>query len=385
MSSLSVFLYETGLSLGVPTLNRVPSCDFPFWADYSVLDFHLSSFSYPDLEKHIILEGEYRRLTSLINSRWGHEDLEILPVTGDFQELVDILQDDTSDQIILVSVSTVIHFSFEELLPILRRMRKSRLIKVSVDGAPADVYLAHRTHLIELIKSHESMYRSGQSVGSFLFERVLHTSFDTMENIPGTVLFQSNLMQMYHRNIELLHLLKDPDFAGGLFGLEHGVLQKTDSYIGENASVRGSYLGTGVEIHGQVEGSVIFHGVTVKPKTRIINSVIMSHNQIGSQVEIINTLVLPYRKEVMKGVANIAHEAAIGGRSSTAVNEDYPDQIYDGITVLGVDVEIPARYRIEPACYVAGGVPGSVWKRSKILKRGSSVVPNTRLPESSEV
>ena len=347
------------------------------------MDFHLSSFTHKDLTRQVVLAGEFRRLTSMIGSRWGHENLEIVPLIGDYQELLELMENEDTELIILASTSTVMLFSFEELLPLLKRTGKSRLIKISVDGSPADIYLAHRTHLIELLKSYASTYRGSTRVVSFLFEHILHTSFDTMENIPGTILFQNNLMQLYHRNLELLNRQRDPEFSFHLQGPDPGIGEKLDSYIGENASVCRSYLGTGVEIHGQVEGSIIFHGVTIKPKTRIVNSVIMSHNQIGSQVEIRNTLILPYRKEIMKGVVNIAHGAVIGGRSSTAANEDFPDQINGGITVLGIDVEIPARYRIEPACYVAGGATGNVWKRAKMLKRGSSVLPDTRTQESS--
>jgi ADP-glucose pyrophosphorylase len=128
-----------------------------------------------------------------------------------------------------------------------------------------------------------------------------------------------------------------------------------------------------VDIQGHVENSVIFSRVGVKAKTKIIDSVIMNDNQIGGRAAISRAMLFPYRKEIMKGSSNIEDTAVIGIPSSSARNRDFPDQIRDGLTVVGISGEIPRGAVIEQGCYVGGGVAAHDIKRLKTLKRGGSI------------
>lgn len=376
MSRYSLLLYELGLQLGIPYLDEIPSSTFPFWANHCFLDFQLKSLSSPELSRKLVLEGEYRRLSSQIGGRWGHEKIGVIPFSGGIREFLSVLGSEHSDSLILGTTSSVALYRFEHLLPF---MKSERLIKISVSGTPSNIYLAGKKHLTGLVKSFESTYRRDISFGRFLFNHILHTSFDSLEDIPGMILYQNNLMQLYHTNMALLEIQKDREFQIGLNDFSEPTEEKQFSYIGEEATVRRSFLAGGVEIRGSVENSVLFRGVSIQPKTKISNSVIMNNNQIGAGVEIRNSMILPYRKDVMKGVANIAHDSIIGGTSSTAVNIDFPDQIHGGITVLGTSAEIPPRFQIEPGCYVGGKLPTAQFKKTKKIRRGSSIFPDKQV------
>ena len=107
MSRYSLLLYELGLQLGIPHLDEIPSSNFPFWANHCFLDFHLKSLSSPELSRNVILEGEHRRLSSQIGSRWGRENIEVIPFTGGIEEFLSILRSVQADGLVLSTTSSV--------------------------------------------------------------------------------------------------------------------------------------------------------------------------------------------------------------------------------------------------------------------------------------
>ena len=374
MNRYTLVLYEAGLRVRIPALEQTSSCDFPLWGNYYFPDFTLSSFASDDLVKRIVLEREYRRLSSFIGSRWGRDRLQLVSLSKGITEFIDLIRSDNTEIFILGTISSVVYFPYENLLPVLESMKGDQLKKISVDGVPTDFFVVGKNRLVQQLRSSASRERPQSGFGPFLFDHILHTSFDIMENIPGKVLFQNNLMQLYRTNLDILKLQRDQSVQDVLVKLDRRGEEKSLSYIAEDASVQGSYISSGVEIHGQVINSILFQGVSVMPKTRIVSSVIMNNNQIGKDVEISNTLILPYRKEVMKGNTNLSQGSIIGGNSNSTANENYPDQIHSGITVLGMDTEIPPRFKVESGCYVGGKIKSGHFKKEKKLGRGNSYI-----------
>jgi tetrahydrodipicolinate N-succinyltransferase len=72
-------------------------------------------------------------------------------------------------------------------------------------------------------------------------------------------------------------------------------------------------------------------------------------------------------------VMNIGEKCWIGARSSTARNAAFPDQIREGITVIGMNAELPAGLRVEAGAYIASGVSPETLKKQKIVRRGASI------------
>ena len=60
--------------------------------------------------------------------------------------------------------------------------------------------------------------------------------------------------------------------------------------------------------------------------------------------------------------------------TSTMKNADFPAQIRDGLAVIGVNADIPNGFRAEAGSYVAPGVPSSLLRKLKVLRRGASVL-----------
>ena len=100
----------------------------------------------------------------------------------------------------------------------------------------------------------------------------------------------------------------------------------------------------------------------------------MNNNQIGSHVEISNAMIFPNYKEIMKGGSNIEDNSIIGAAPSLEKNRDFPDQIQDGLTVAGVNAEVPRGAVIEQGCYLGCNVPFHELKKQKGLKKGSTLI-----------
>ena len=63
-------------------------------------------------------------------------------------------------------------------------------------------------------------------------------------------------------------------------------------HIGMNASLKNCLVSEGCEIYGEVENSIIFPGVRIAEKARIVNSIIMENCRIDDQVIINKSIVL---------------------------------------------------------------------------------------------
>jgi hypothetical protein len=98
----------------------------------------------------------------------------------------------------------------------------------------------------------------------------------------------------------------------------------------------------------------------------------MNGNRLGAGTTLQTTLVLPFLGDAPRTVFNIGDNCQIGARASTAKNADHPLQIRDGLTVLGMNCDIPNGFKAEAATLVESGVPASVLRRLKVLRRGTS-------------
>ena len=104
----------------------------------------------------------------------------------------------------------------------------------------------------------------------------------------------------------------------------------------------------------------------------------MNNNQIGRNTLIQNAMMLPYQKEVKKGSSNIGNEVVIGGESTITKNPEFPNQINRGLTVIGLDSDIPRGTVIEQGCYLGANVSKNRLRSLKHLRRGRSLFADER-------
>jgi glucose-1-phosphate adenylyltransferase len=103
--------------------------------------------------------------------------------------------------------------------------------------------------------------------------------------------------------------------------------------IGPQSKVVSSMLSNGCVIRGMVVNSVLSPGVYVSPGAVVKDSVIMNDTWIGPGALVDKAVV---DKKVMIGAG-----AVIGTGDEAVANQQMPDRLYTGITVIGKGAYVP--------------------------------------------
>jgi glucose-1-phosphate adenylyltransferase len=104
--------------------------------------------------------------------------------------------------------------------------------------------------------------------------------------------------------------------------------------IASTATVRQCFIGRGCVVEGTVEKSVLFPGVRVGRGAHVIDSVIFSNCVIGEEAQV--------RRCIVDKATAIDRSCAVGSSAQeTVANQEVPDLLDSGITVVGENVLLP--------------------------------------------
>ncbi|MGI8906842.1 MAG: glucose-1-phosphate adenylyltransferase family protein [Candidatus Sumerlaeaceae bacterium] len=103
--------------------------------------------------------------------------------------------------------------------------------------------------------------------------------------------------------------------------------------IGASATVRNSYIGRGCVVEGTVERSVLFPGVRISRGARVTDSVVFPNCMIGEEAHV--------HRCIMDKSTALDRSCAIGTGDENIANQQFPDLLDTGITVIGENVLLP--------------------------------------------
>jgi len=287
--------------------------------------------------------------------------------------LVRLIESTEADRVILASTSCVFLADAGALRDRIQETG-DHVVKLSVARTPVEAYIARRAHLARLLAGAAERDTGRKGLRETLFDGILHDAIELIVDVPGEILFQNDLMEYYSNNIWVVANCESERFHSALSRLPELAEKGAESHIAERGSIRNSWLASGVEVEGSVEDSILFPNVVVRRNALVSRSVVLNGNRIGSGTEIQSALILPFTSEMPRPTPNIGDNCAIGARTSTMKNTDFPSHIHNGIAVVGMNADIPNGFKAEAATYIAPGVPASVLRRIKILKKGGSVL-----------
>ena len=140
-----------------------------------------------------------------------------------------------------------------------------------------------------------------------------------------------------------------------------------------------------------MEDSIIFPNVLIRRNAVISRSVVLNGNRIGAGTEIRSALILPFTAEVPRTSPNIGDNCAIGAKTSTMKNTDFPRRSGTASRCMGTNADIPNGFHAEAASYIAAGVPAAALRRLKMLEgqrafstRTSAALPGARRGEPGQ-
>ena len=373
MSTCSVYLVESGFPGDLPGFSQdIPSASFPFWGYYSLLDFAVAAFSQlSDQPCKVIAEPRYRGLAPLLTARSQQDRTHLILADRGIEGLPEILDRDPSQFVLFSPLSLACSPDKKALRRVVENV-KSTIVRISIQNVETRIYAAQKRNLIQTLENFTKDRSASPGLGEALFSGFFHSSFDAVRNIPGRILFQNNLTQLYRENLWLVgqrapvQLLQELDRDGKFPSSSKGALIDRGGYV------KHSLISTGARVEGSVEGSFIFPGVVVHKGASVVNSVVMNGNRIGAKAQLYKTLVLPYVGDL--GSSNIGESCRIGTPGAGARNFDFPKQVREGVTVIGINAEVPKGLKIGSGCLIGARVGAGQLRSFKELARSSTVL-----------
>ena len=349
-----------------------PFALLPFWGNNCLVDFAVGNFtSSRDTSVTIVLDEANRGLALALASRYRRPLIPVPVLEAGLAELAARVAAEESEFIVLASLSSVCVFDPRALLDLLPS--GGDIVKLAIQKTPVEMYVARRDALARLFAAHAVRARRGGRVRDYLFNDILFSAIDLIEDLPGELLFQNDLMEFYRRNIWAIANCEGESFNRILSRLPPLAEPSKESRVSEKGSLKDSILASGVEVEGSVEGSILFPGVLVRRGAFVSNSVVLNGNRIGAGSAVHNALLLPYVTDAPRTGPNIGDNCLVGAKSSAAKNSDFPSQIRDGIALVGMNVDLPNGFKAEAATYIGPGVSPAALRKLKVLRRGASL------------
>jgi hypothetical protein len=348
------------------------------------VDFLVATFgNAPGTELTLVLEETARDAAPALASRWKNSAVRVHVLDNGLAGISRLMENTAAEHVVFASTSGVYLLDAGALQARIAETG-DHVVKLSVSRTPVELYMSRREVLTRLMHKAAERDSGRKRLRDALFNGPLHDSIELIVDVPGEILFQNDLMEYYSSNLWVVSNCESQRFHGALSRLPELADKGAESHIAERGSIHNSWIASGVEVEGTVEDSILFPHVVVRRNAVVSRSVVLTGNRIGSGTEIQSALILPYTSDMPRPTPNIGDNCAIGARTSTARNTDFPRHIRDGIAVVGTNADIPNGFKAEAGTYIAPGVPASVLRKLKLLRKGASVLRDRSLAAPAE-
>ena len=227
--------------------------------------------------------------------------------------------------------------------------------------ASMGIYVFRKEVLTELLQD-DSLIDFGKDV----LPRMLETNRDVRSfGFAGYWVDIGTVQSYWEANMSLL--AENP--ALDLYDTERVVHTRSQDSapvrIGPKAKVDGNLLSNGARVDGVVERSILSPGVYVAPGAKVINSIIL-HDAVIESGAVVDRCVID------KG-AVIRSKALVGHGEDNRPNEELPELLNTGLTLIGRDCEIPSGLTIGRNVTVAPSTDATYFKRKKKIASGKTI------------
>jgi carbonic anhydrase/acetyltransferase-like protein (isoleucine patch superfamily) len=349
---------------------------FPLMANWVIADFALASLRASCSRVRFVVDHDAKSLALTLAGRWKNRPVEVHVLENGLEGLLRLLASDGAEQVLIGSLSAAWMLAPGSPAALATAAGET-VAKASLQRTPVELYGCRRDRLIGILEEAGPRLAKARRCRELLFDGTLTGAIDLIEEIPGELLFLNDPTDLHRRTLALA--AHDAAALRPAARMLEPAEPPLEARIAERARVVSSWIAPGADIEGTVEGSVVFPGASVRRGAHVVNSVIMNGAIVGAGATVQNTLVLPHGpsdptvRSGTRAAATIGDRCAVGSRSSMAVNAVHPDQIRDGLTVIGMGVDLPGGFKVEAGCLVGPGAAPADLRRRKVLRRGQSV------------
>jgi glucose-1-phosphate adenylyltransferase len=150
----------------------------------------------------------------------------------------------------------------------------------------------------------------------------------------------------------------DPERWQVRTNIEHNhIRDRIPAIIGDSAEMSNSLIYSGCQVFGKIENSILFPGVEVAAGAVIKDSILMfdTHVEAGSQLN----------KVIADVDVVIGPDCRIGFGDPSVLNEDYPQLLQSGITLIGRSVVMPSERQIGCNCIVQPNMKAAQFRKKE--------------------
>jgi len=190
---------------------------------------------------------------------------------------------------------------------------------------------------------------------------------------PASLFPFRTVSEYYGGHFEILRDLEAHVGLPQLLPIEK-VDEKSLSSVGPTGHVKDSYLSYSCVVEGYVERSVIFPHVRIGKNAKVIGSVVLDYNSIGTGAVVHNTILCDNGELFARMTPNVGEGARVGGEDETGENTLFPRFINGGVTLIGRNVEIPRGIEVSSNCYIASETGKAAFKGRERVRASETIL-----------
>jgi glucose-1-phosphate adenylyltransferase len=137
----------------------------------------------------------------------------------------------------------------------------------------------------------------------------------------------------------------DPELWKVRTNLEHSAVRdRAPALVGPQAKIKNSLIYSGCRVHGTVKNSILFPGVEIGEGVQVEDSILMFDAKVAPECVL--------HKVITDSEVKIGRGCQVGNGDPAIPNEEYPQLLRSGITLIGRGAIIPERRKIGSNCIV---------------------------------
>jgi glucose-1-phosphate adenylyltransferase len=200
--------------------------------------------------------------------------------------------------------------------------------RASSNLASMGIYVFRRDFLIELLRGGQE-----QDFGRHLLPRVVSRAKTYGYNFQGYWADVGTVQAFYEANLALLAETPALDLYDPEWVIHTASADRAGVEIGATARVENSLLSDGCQVHGTVERSVLSPGVYVAEGATVRDSILMGDAWVGPGAVV--------DRAIVDEGARIGANAVVGDGDAATPNQEAPERLNTGLTLVGAQARIP--------------------------------------------
>ncbi|MCX7820868.1 MAG: hypothetical protein N2258_04255 [Brevinematales bacterium] len=344
----------------------------PFAPSYRNIDYAISSLFHIGISDFIVFVSKKKRIEEYFIKNWGELNVTVI----DCEELGNNLhfireKIDSLDFSMFIGIKSdnPLWVNFEEYKEKIFTKEISFSIK-NKNGKKAEVCGFS-------IKPKEFTYKFLTFINNKeLFTKDIATEWHNINKLHSIEIEESiflkinSIKEFFDFHINMINNYFYLDDFNSKVPLKYNSFVNSSSVFDPDSFVKNSIVGTNVEIKGYVENSVIFSNVRIAKGAKIINSLILPGNNIGSHTVIDSVILDEFYED--NSLPNIEAHSVIGNKEAIRPNNKFGELNF-GVSLLGKNLRIPSRMKIGGNCYIKSNVYHMLLRNMRNIEDGSLV------------